>query len=147
MNTRKAVRGVRERLAEPVDIASLVMARIFFGLFMLKGSLVEQAKRVDSPFSMVDVSLKETYPDGEWLRHAQSAISKCDIVIVLLGEHTHRAAGVLNEVKIATGLRKPIFQLRPQRSDAEPVPNAGLVIKWTWPNLQRAIYGRLDRRP
>ena len=114
----------------------------------LKGSLVEQAKRVDSPFSMVDVSLKETCPDGEWLRHAQSAISKCDIVIILLGKHTHRAAGVLKEVKIAKGLGKPIFQLRPQkRSNAKPVPNAGPVVKWTWPNLQRAIYGGLNRRP
>ena len=113
----------------------------------LKGSLVEQAKRPDSPFSMVDVSLKETYPDDEWLRHAQSAISKCDIVIVLLGVHTHRAVGVLQEVKIAKGLRKPIFQLRPQGSNAKPVPNAGLVIKWTWPNLQTAIYGGLNRRP
>ena len=113
----------------------------------LKGSLVNQAKQADSPFSMVDVSLKEAYPDGEWLRRAQSAIAKCDLLIVLLGEHTHRAAGVLQEVNIAKGVGKPRFQLRPQRSDARPVPNAGPVIKWTWPNLQRAIQDSLDRRP
>ena len=35
MSAGKAVRGLRERLAEPVDIASLVMARILFGLLML----------------------------------------------------------------------------------------------------------------
>ena len=35
MSAGKAVRGMRERLAEPVDIASLVMARILFGLLML----------------------------------------------------------------------------------------------------------------
>ena len=35
MSARKAIRGLRQRLAEPVDIASLVMARILFGLLML----------------------------------------------------------------------------------------------------------------
>ena len=32
---RWATRGLRESLVEPVDIASLVMARVFFGLLML----------------------------------------------------------------------------------------------------------------
>lgn len=32
---RRSSRGWRERLVEPVDIASLVMARVFFGLLML----------------------------------------------------------------------------------------------------------------
>ena len=35
MSTAKALRRLRERLVEPVDIASLVMARISFGLLML----------------------------------------------------------------------------------------------------------------
>ena len=35
MSSSVAVRGLGERLAEPVDIASLVMARVFFGLLML----------------------------------------------------------------------------------------------------------------
>ena len=107
----------------------------------LKGSLVAQAGQRGSPFSLVDVSLKEAYPDNEWLRRAQSAISTCDVFIVLLGEHTHRATGVLQEVKIAKGLRKRRFQLRPQGSDAKPVSGAGPVVKWTWQKLHRAIYG------
>ena len=35
MNGVRAARGLRECLAEPVDVASLVMARILFGLLML----------------------------------------------------------------------------------------------------------------
>ena len=35
MSPSAAVRGLRERLSEPVDIASMVMARILFGLLML----------------------------------------------------------------------------------------------------------------
>lgn len=107
----------------------------------LKGSLVAQTKRADSPFSLVDVSLKEAYPGNRWLGRAQSAISKCDLFIVLLGEHTYRAAGVLQEVKIAKGLKKRRFQLRPQGSNAKPVPGAGPIVSWTWTKLHSAIYG------
>ena len=35
MSPLAAVKGLRERFAEPVDIASLVLARVFFGLLML----------------------------------------------------------------------------------------------------------------
>ena len=35
MSARKGAIGLRERLSEPVDIASLVMVRVFFGLIML----------------------------------------------------------------------------------------------------------------
>ena len=106
----------------------------------LKDSLVHQAERADSPFSLVDVSLREVYPDDAWLQYAQSAISKCDVFIVLLGEHTHRATGVLQEIRIAKGLRKRRFQLRPQGSNAKGLPGAGPVVKWTWTKLHRAIY-------
>ncbi len=107
----------------------------------IKGSLFAQAKRPDSPFSLVDVSLKEAYPSDKWLEHAKSAISKCDLFIVLLGEHTHRAAGVLQEVKIAKDMKKRRFQLRRQGSNAKRVPEAGPIVNWTWPKLHSAIYG------
>ncbi len=35
MGADRVVGGLRERLSEPLDIASLVMVRIFFGLIML----------------------------------------------------------------------------------------------------------------
>lgn len=35
MSSRKVVGELRERLSQPLDIASLVMVRVFFGLIML----------------------------------------------------------------------------------------------------------------
>ena len=93
------------------------------------------------PLSLVDVSLKETYPDDEWLARAQSAISRCDVFIVLLGNHTHQATGVLQEVGIAKGLKKRRFQLKPHGSNARPVQGGGPVVNWAWQKLHRAIYG------
>jgi len=104
----------------------------------LPGSLVRQAKAPDSPFSMVDVSLKEKLPDAQWVSKAQQKIQQCDVFIVLLGRHTHQASGVLREVSIAKGLKKPRFQLRPkgQRNiKNKSIPDAGKVIPWKWKNI------------
>jgi len=102
----------------------------------LKSTLIGQAKLPDSPFSISDFSLKETQPERTWLSQAQSAIARCDVFIVLLGNNTHQAPGVLKEVNIAKGIRKKRFQLKPQRKKHVPVPSAGEVVVWKWNNLK-----------
>ena len=111
----------------------------------LPGSLVRQAKDPKSPFSIVDVSLKETQPDDKWVSEAQRKIQRCDFFVVLLGQKTHQAPGVLREVGIARGLKKKRFQLRPKGKrniDNKPVPDAGEVIPWKWEN----IYTELNKK-
>ena len=55
----------------------------------LKDTLIGQSKLQESPFSINDVSLKETTPD--WQQKARGAIEDCDVFVVLLGAHTHQA--------------------------------------------------------
>ena len=102
----------------------------------LKGSFISQAKNPDSPFSINDFSLQEAFPGAEWLSKAQSAIKRCDLFIVLLGDNTYRAPGVLKEVKIAKGLNKKRIQLKPQRNDPNEILHAGKVVSWKWKNLR-----------
>ena len=105
----------------------------------LKGTFVGQAKLQESPFSFNDFSLREAYPDKEWVSKAQKAISKCEIFIVLLGKHTYKAPGVLTEVAIAAGLKKKRFQVKPQRRTPKSIPNAGEVISWKWKNIGKKL--------
>ena len=107
--------------------------------FSLKGNLLSQAGRHDSPFSVADFSLQETQPESTWLSKAQSSIARCDVVVVLLGENTHNAPGVLKEIRIAKGLKKRRFQLRPQGKKWQPMRGAGELVVWTWENLQRKL--------
>ena len=84
---------------------------------------------------VVDVSLKEKLPDAQWVAKAQQKIQQCVVFIVLLGGHTHQAKGVLREVSIAKGLKKPRFQLRPKGErnlKNKAIPDAGKVIVWKW---------------
>jgi hypothetical protein len=50
----------------------------------LKTLLIGQAKNDDSPFDIMDMSIKETI-DQNWKKKASARIKGCDIVIVICG--------------------------------------------------------------
>jgi hypothetical protein len=68
---------------------------------VLKEFLVGQSKNSDSPFSLVDWSIKEAI-DKNWKYKARQRIRAVDVVIVICGEHT-RAVSCLKE---STGISK-----------------------------------------
>ena len=71
---------------------------------------------------------------------AQSAIARSEVFVVILGQNTHNAPGVLEEINIANvGLKKRRFQLRPQGKKWQPMSGAGEMVVWTWENLKRKL--------
>ena len=91
----------------------------------LKETLIGQSNLPDSPFSINDVSIKEKTP--EWQQKARSAIEDCEVFVVLLGDHTYQAKGVLREVKMARQIGKRRFQLRKRGHSPIPLEGAGEV--------------------
>lgn len=107
----------------------------------LKDLIIGQAKNDDSPFEVIDHSLKEAAPEKDWLARARNAISRADVFIVMLGPKTRYASGVLKEVKIANELERAKFQLIGYTNGTEDwrVPDAGRVYAWTWDNLKKLL--------
>ena len=101
----------------------------------MKQNLITQSKRQDSPFAINDVSLNEKVP--EWQQKARRAIESCDVFIVLLGNYTFQAQGVLREVSMARQLGKRRFQLRKQGHWPRPVEGGGKVFAWKWKNIKK----------
>src|SRR5438309_1485018 len=102
---------------------------------VLKDFVIGQARLPDSPFEVIDASLKEVQPMKTWEDKARVAIRGSDLVIVMVGPLTHRAPGVLKEVQIARDERKPIVQVIGYKDgDYTAVPNAGQLFKWNWDN-------------
>ena len=108
---------------------------------VLKDFIIGQARLDDSPFEVSDFSLKEAAPEKDWLEKARAAISRSEVLIVMLGSKTSKASGVLKEVKLANELRKPKFQIIGYRDGSEDwaVPEAGRVYKWDWDNLKKLL--------
>lgn len=106
----------------------------------LKDFIIGQSRLPDSPFDIVDTSLKEAAPMKTWEDKARLAIRRSDMVLVMVGPFTYRAPGVLKEVEMARKERKPIVQVIGYRDgDYSPVPNAGRLYRWNWENLKKLI--------
>lgn len=107
----------------------------------LKDFIIGQAKLEDSPFEVIDFSLKEAAPERTWLDKARAAISRAEVFIVMLGSRTRTAPGVLKEVKIANELKKTKFQIIGYKDGSETwvVPDAGRVYRWDWENLKNLL--------
>jgi hypothetical protein len=107
---------------------------------MLKEFIIGQSKHDDSPFEVIDQSLKEAAPEKDWVEKARRAIKQSEIVIVMVGEKTHKAPGVLKEVAIAREEEKKIVQIIGYKDgDYTAVPNAGRLYSWNWENLKKLL--------
>lgn len=110
----------------------------------LKIALVGQAKNPDSPFDIVDRSIKEPL-DGNWKAKAKDRILRSDLMIVLCGVKTHTATGVAAEVSLAQETKTPYFLLRgyPDKLCTKPTTalSTDKVYDWTWTNLKNLIAG------
>lgn len=106
----------------------------------LKEFIIGQARNPDAPFEVVDTSLKEAAPMQTWEDKARAAIRRSDLVLVMVGPKTHRAPGVLKEVKMARDEGKPIVQIIGYREgDYTAVPNAGRLYRWSWETLKKLL--------
>jgi hypothetical protein len=106
----------------------------------LKDLLIGQSRHPESPFEVLDHSLKEAAPEKNWEESARDRIGQADEVIVLLGSATHRAPGVLKEVRIARELGKKVVQMIGHKARAHKrVPGAGILYRWTWDNLKKIL--------
>ena len=110
----------------------------------LKNLLVGQAENDDSPFSITDMSIKETITK-KWKDNARRRIKGCDVVIVICGEHTNTASGVSTELEIAQEEEIPYFLLygRTTKKCIKPkgAKSTDKIYRWTWDNLKKLING------
>lgn len=104
--------------------------------------LVAQAKNERSPFTFVDMSVKEPWTQKIWKDKCREKIQKCDGMIVLLSKNTWHSSGARWEVKCAKEERVPVIGMHVKKGDKGAKPpelNGKKVIDWTWDNLDESI--------
>jgi hypothetical protein len=106
--------------------------------------LAGQAKLPDSPFDFKDASVNEPLT-GDWKDKIRRRMDNIDVVIVLCGEHTHKASGVVTELTIAQEKDMQYFLLAAyaDKNCTKPTSakSSDKVHKWTWDNLKTLIGG------
>lgn len=104
----------------------------------LKELIIGQARLEDSPFDVIDHSLKEEAPMATWEEKARRAIKRSDVVLVMVGTNTYRASGVLKEIEIALEEGVLIVQMIGHKNgDYTIVKKAGRLYSWSWENLKK----------
>lgn len=107
---------------------------------VLKDFIIGQSHLADSPFEVIDTSLKEAAPMKTWEDKARLAIKRSDIVVVMVGPKTNNAPGVLKEVAMAREEQIPIVQIIGYKDgNYTAVPNAGRLYAWNWDNLKKLL--------
>lgn len=136
-----AGRAIRSLIADSAKKKPRVFVSFDFDNDLaLKNFVLGQAKLADSPFEVIDHSLKEAAPEHDWERKANAAICRSDIVLVMVGAKTHKAHGVLKEVAMARKAGVRIFQIIGYKGRKyTPVPNAGRLYAWSWSNLKKQL--------
>ena len=107
----------------------------------LKNAFYKQAED-HSQHSIRNYSLNEPYQENVWKSKARSAIGKCDIVVVLVGQDTHNAPGVLVETDMGRSLKKPTFQILSTKARDENYKGVRHIedrIPWRWRTIDKKI--------
>lgn len=111
----------------------------------LKDLLVGQARNPNSPFAIIDQSIKKEMKD--WKVDARKRIARARVVIVICGLHTDRAVGVAGEVAIAREVSVKYHLLRGRKDGSVRRPKGTSIFEtindWTWENLRSMT----DTRP
>ncbi|MPL94166.1 hypothetical protein SDC9_40314 [bioreactor metagenome] len=102
-----------------------------------------QAKNSETPFNIEDWSSKTTLPQKEWEKTIEAKISKCNILIVLVGKKTSGATGVVKEIAFAKSQNVPIFGVYVGGANSTTSLPIGLqrnrTIDWEWETIANAI--------
>lgn len=106
----------------------------------LKDLLIGQSKNPDSPFEVIDWSMKEAAPEKNWETEAENRIIRSEIILIILGVKTHQAPGVLKEISMAKKHDKKIVQIIGHNDQyCQFIKNIGNVYEWTWNNLKQIL--------
>ncbi len=104
--------------------------------------LVYQARKKNSPFDFIDMSVKVEWNQKVWKDRCRTKIRRCDGVIALLSKNTYQAGGARWEMKCAKEEGVKIIGMHIKKDDRGAIPpelEGKRVILWSWNNLERFI--------
>ncbi len=104
--------------------------------------LVLQSRKPNSPFTFIDMSVKNPWSENVWKNKCRSKIRKCDGMIVLISKNTWHSSGTRWEIKCAKEERVQVTGMQIKKNNhGAKLPELGNseVISWTWSNLKSVI--------
>ncbi len=103
--------------------------------------LVGQARKKESPFEFVDMSVKEPWSNS-WKSSCRTKIKGCDGAVALLSKSTINSNGARWEMNCAVEEGIPIIGIHIKSDDKGTIPTeikGEKFINWTWDGIASFI--------
>lgn len=101
------------------------------------------SKNSKTPFSIQDWSAKSSMPQSKWEAIVKDKITKCNMLIVLVGKTMTSATGVAKEIAMAKEQDVPVFGVYVGGANSSSNLPDGLqrnrTIAWDWEKIAAAI--------
>ncbi|QHI34895.1 hypothetical protein IMCC3317_02400 [Kordia antarctica] len=104
--------------------------------------LVEQSENDRSPFSFVDMSVREAWDDDKWKAECKKRIETCDGLLVLISDNLEQSKGAIWEIKCAKEEAIPVYGMHIFKHKKCKIPKelkGHKIIKWSWDNLKDIV--------
>jgi hypothetical protein len=96
-----------------------------------------------TPFAVQDWSSKTSLPQAEWENLIADKISKCHMLIVLVGQYMASAGGVAKELQMAKNVNVPYFGVYVNGAGTTSNLPVGLarsnVVAWNWQSIANMV--------
>ena len=103
---------------------------------IFKSFVLRQVEHGTVPFEVLDFSRPITSPRNAWDTRTRRAITRVQKILLMVGDFTHRAPGVLREIEIAEKAGTPVIQVIGRKgASPEGLDNAGRLYVWTPENI------------
>ena len=103
----------------------------------LRDFLIGQGRNAQTPFSFVDMSVKEPW-DSAWKTRCRTKIRGCDGMTGIITSNTPNAAGQLWELNCAYEEEVPVLLIYGHSDDRPDLPEpvkGRRILNWTWDNI------------
>lgn len=102
--------------------------------------LVGQARNKRTPFTFVDMSVKEPW-DTNWKTNCRTRVKGCDGLIALISKNTAAADGQLWEVQCAyeEGVPTMLMWINDDRPRLPSLISGKRINVWSWDNLETFV--------
>lgn len=121
------------------------MKRVFISFAIedkfARDNLAHQAKRENTPFDFVDMSVKEPW-SSSWKTNCRERIKGCDGVIAFISDNTANADGACWEIKCAYEEGVPVLPVYIYNEGVKSVPSelsGKRIYHWTWANIKNFV--------
>lgn len=106
---------------------------------VFKNIVVGKSREDGAPFKVANWSMKPDTKNPKWLKDVKFKVTRCDVMVVMVGKNTFRAPGVIKEVEFATAANMKIIQINATGGDVHAVNDAGVAFDLKTDNLSELL--------